>query len=67
MREEDYNKTEKSFQDINTFLNEKIDGVRQYERDFYAVIHNYEDGLFNDVFNIVGKSFRIDKQMPQPS
>ena len=67
MREEDYNKTEKSFQDINTFLNEKIDGVRQYERDFYAVIHNYEEGLFNDVFSIVGKSFRIDKQMPQPS
>ena len=28
MREEDYNKTEQSFQQINTFLNDKIEGVR---------------------------------------
>ena len=64
MREEDYNKTEQSFQEINTFLNEKIDGVRQYERDFYALTENYEEGLFNDVFSIVKKSFKIDKQEP---
>ena len=54
---------EQDFQRINQFLNEKIAGVKQYEKDLYAITPNYERELFNDVFNVVQKSIMIDKEV----
>ena len=52
-REKDYMVVEEDFKRVNKFLNEKIEGVRQYERDMYDIQPDYEKVLFKDVFSVV--------------
>ena len=60
-RETEYLDVEQNFKRVNQFLNEKIAGVRQYEKDMYSITDNYESHLFSDIFTIVKKSLTIDK------
>ena len=41
-RENQYNKVEQDFEQINQFLAKKIEGVKQYEQDLYSIDSNYE-------------------------
>lgn len=60
-RESEYMQVEQRFININKFLEDNINGVKQYERDMYSIANDYENGLFADIFSIVKKSLTIDK------
>ena len=49
-REPNYQQVEQNFTRINTWLSEKISGVRQYEKDLYSIDGSYESQLFTDIF-----------------
>ena len=47
---------------MNDFFSEQIAGFLQYERDMYTISKDYESTLFKEIFEIIEKSFTIDKK-----
>lgn len=61
-----YERVKADFERINGFLEEKISGATKHARDMLQIDKTQEPHFFNDIYGIVAKSFKVDREPLKP-